>query len=224
MSKPTAAELDLEIGSVLQLQSAVAGSPRYQVRLIGLSRGRSLLVTAPELDGRPVTFMQDEPLVVRTFVGTNALGFKTSLLKYATQPYRYLHLAYPTEVQNVQVRGAPRLALRLPARLLPADGVELQAVLGDLGSHGAMAEIEGDALRPGQTLRLHFVLDFPDLDAQTLELTAVIRNADHPEPGTTRRRYGLEFQSVPTLAALALRAYLGGYLAGLSPAQQGEVS
>jgi hypothetical protein len=220
LSKTAAVELDLAIGSVLQLQSGVGGSARYQVRLIGLCAGRSLLVTAPEQDGRPVALMQDEPLVVRTFVGTNAIGFKTSLLKYATQPYRYLHLAYPSEVQNVQVRGAPRLALRLPVRLFPADGGELQGALGDLGSHGAMVEFEGEALRPGQSLRLHFVLDFPDLDAQTLELTAVIRNTEKPEPGTARRRYGLEFQSVPTLAALALRAYLGGYLVGLPPGHQ----
>ncbi|TAJ55696.1 MAG: flagellar brake protein [Nevskiaceae bacterium] len=224
MSKPAAVELDLAIGSALQLQSAVGGPTRYQVRLIGLCPGRSLLVTAPEQEGRPVAFMQDEPLVARTFVGTNAVGFKTSLLKYATQPYRYLHLTYPTEVQNVQVRGAPRLALRLPVRLFPTGGGELQGALGDLGSRGAMVEIEGEALRPGQTLRLCFVLDFPDLDAQTLELTAVIRNADHPEPGTTRRRYGLEFQAVPTLAALALRAYLGGYLAGLPSAHQDGAS
>lgn len=208
-------EQDLSIGTVLQLQTlAGGGERRYRVTLIGINPAHSLVVTAPEIGGHAVQVVQDEHFAVRAFAGTRAIGFHCRALKTATQPYRYLHLSYPDQVQNVQVRSAPRIPLSLPIRLSKGgqeiDGVEFS----DLGINGAMIEAGSAMLEVGDELQLGFSLHLPDLEPQVLELHAKVRGVEVLAGEPVRRRCGLQFDAPELRVGLALRAYVFGHLSG----------
>lgn len=216
-------ELDLSIGTVLQLQTlAGGGERRYRVTLIGINPARSLVVTAPEVGGHAVPVVQDEPFTVRAFAGTRAIGFHCTALKAATQPYRYLHLSYPDQVQNVQVRSAPRIPLCLPIRLSKG-GQEIEgAELNDLGINGAMIETRGAVLEVGDQLQLGFSLSLPDLEPQLLELSATVRGVEVFAGEPARRRCGLQFEPPELRVSLVLRAYVFGHLSGQLRGSDGE--
>ena len=92
-------ETRLQIGDLVNLQAmANDGEQRYSVKLIGMSKGRSVLVSTLLVDGRYLLMKEGQGFVLRAFSGKNAYAFATQILKSMNTPYPYLHLSYPREV------------------------------------------------------------------------------------------------------------------------------
>ncbi|HFE32290.1 MAG TPA: flagellar brake protein, partial [Gammaproteobacteria bacterium] len=115
-------ELALDIGDILQLQFLGEDSEtRYYVKVIGYLEERSLLVTAPQSNGKLLRVRDGQPLAARMMAGTDLVGFTVSVLRSCAVPYPYLHLCYPKDLQSVTVRKSLRVVLDMSATVRPCD-------------------------------------------------------------------------------------------------------
>ncbi|MFN3595454.1 MAG: flagellar brake protein, partial [Thiobacillaceae bacterium] len=79
--------LHLAPGDLLQMQVLQeGGDERYNVRLIGMLKGKSVLVTHPVVDETLIFVREGQNFLVRAFSGMNACGFKTRVLKANLTP------------------------------------------------------------------------------------------------------------------------------------------
>jgi c-di-GMP-binding flagellar brake protein YcgR len=110
-------------GDSLQLQPMIEGqTERYSVRVIGMMKGKSVLVTAPMIEGKLIFIREAQPFLIRAFSGQNVCAFKSKVLKAQHTPFPYLHLAYPDAVQVMRIRKAMRAPVQLIAALNDKEG------------------------------------------------------------------------------------------------------
>jgi c-di-GMP-binding flagellar brake protein YcgR len=194
------ADLKMQMGEILQLQTRDGeDSRRLQVRLIGYLPGASLLVTTPRAGDKVMIVREGQPYVVRVMLGNRIVGFTTTVLRSCARPYPYLHLAYPAEVEQITVRNAQRVRIKLLASLKntnPAFQVEkaCSGTLIDMSTSGALMVanqalgVVGDAVSIGCAVTVGGV-------EKLLSLPAVIRNihtAPSNEHGDNTCFHGLE--------------------------------
>jgi hypothetical protein len=70
LNKETIVELDSvrwTVGEVFHLQTHDQAATRYTVRLIGYVKNKSLLVTAPTIDGRSASIREGQAFIIRAF-------------------------------------------------------------------------------------------------------------------------------------------------------------
>lgn len=142
----------LDPGAVLQLQTQ---HERYQVRVIGYLAPVSLLVTTPVLQGKLVFIKEGQQLLVRGFVGKDAVAYKTRVLKSQLSPYPYLHLAYPETVQSMRIRSSARISVDLVSALYKGEQ-QFAGRIVDLSVGGARITTPTPMAAVGDELRLAF--------------------------------------------------------------------
>lgn len=201
-------DLDLHIGSVLHLEQP--GGKKTDVRLIGLVPGSSLLVTAPEGPEGHLTVLEGDRFAARVFAGGGVLAFTCSVQRCCIEPYHYLHLSYPETIESTSVRHAQRVRIHLRGTA-DADhepGKEVPVALHDISTLGAMVWADVPLGEVGEAMVLRLPLE-PDPQGaqQVAEVLCEIRNL-HDDHGPPKRRwgYGVEFGSMSSATALALRA------------------
>ncbi len=195
-------DLKIQVGESLQLQPRDGeDSRRMHVKLIGYLPGASLLVTTPQVADKVMIIREGQPFVVRMMVGNRIVGFATTVLRSCSRPFPYLHLSYPEEMQQITVRKAQRVHVRLFASLKNANP-DFQfdkphpATIIDISTSGAMmvsTEPLGDIY---DEVLVNCVFKIAGMD-KLLSLPAMIRNvhaeqhADEVEPSYY---HGLEFK------------------------------
>jgi c-di-GMP-binding flagellar brake protein YcgR len=203
--------LQLGLGTPLQLQRLdQVEDVTYATKLLGVIRGRSLIVAAPAPDGKLVVLRQGQPLLVRAFSGTDVFAFCATALSVRCSPDPYVHLSYPTTVDGTRVRREKRAKIGLiaSATLGQAEGHPLSrpVAVTDLSAGGAALrtrEVLGDV---GSTIGLAFRLHTAAGEA-TLKLEAVIRTITANDDGKGPQ-HGVEFVRMQPLEALALSGYI----------------
>ncbi len=209
-------ELKFHVGDTLQLQFAASEARnRYYVKVIGYLGGQSLLVTTPRSEGRVLLVREGQPFIVRLLSGNRVVAFSTSVLRTCNRPYPYLHLNYPSEVEQTVVRKAERVRVRLVASVEnddPGRGFESPrpAVLSDLSTSGARARSSRPLGAVGDLLTVKFQFPVGEM-VQSLRVPAVIRSVqgeEGAEETTDNYHYGLEFQIVEPQDTLALHGFV----------------
>lgn len=202
-------DLDLHIGSVLHLD--LPGGKKSDVRLMGLVPGSSLLVTAPEGPEGHLPVTEGDHLAVRVFAGGGVLAFSCSVRRCCIEPYHYLHLSYPETMESTPVRHAQRarVHLRGSAETDQAPGREVPVTLHDLSTLGALVWASVPLGEVGEAMVLRLPLEPSPMGPQIAEVVCEIRNL-HEDHGPPKRRwgYGVEFSSMSSATALALRTLL----------------
>jgi len=95
----------------MQLQIGDNAEQRYPVRFFGINPKGSVIVSAPKSGQDKMIFVREGQLVTLRFVAMNvASGFTTRVMVTRGQPYPYLHLEIPKEIQTVEVRKEVRVA------------------------------------------------------------------------------------------------------------------
>ena len=56
---------------------------------------------------------EGQPFVARVMIGNRIVGFATTVLRSCAVPYRYLHLSYPDEMEQITVHKAQRVRVKL---------------------------------------------------------------------------------------------------------------
>ena len=139
--------LALEIGDTLQMQFLTSvGDERHYVKVMGYAVDKSVLVTAPRVNGRQLEVREGEKIVARLMVGNDIVGFTGKVLRVCSNPYRYLHLSYPKDMQAITVRKALRVNISMIASLRSSlengdfnhDAVPRSITIVDLSTTGAL--------------------------------------------------------------------------------------
>jgi hypothetical protein len=146
----------------------------------------------------PIDLRLGDEVAVRYLVGRSVCGFKTSVIRVCTSPYPYFHLQYPDCVQKMDVRGAERVQVALPARLEAAAGA-LEVELRDLSATGANVSSPRAIGQVGDAVKLSAELTFGEVTRQ-VSTAATIRNAHSVQQDdggeVSAWRYGLQFQDL----------------------------
>ena len=201
-------DIGVHIGDVIHLEST-SGDVRFRVRLIGLVPGRSLIVTAPESSGQLVAVPEGLKFAARVFADDEAVGFSCVVERTCTQPYPYLHLSYPQALEATPTRQARRARVHLTgtAESDQDPGRSVAVSLHDISTTGALLWSDTQLGKVGEALVLRVPVETDQLGDQSAELLCEIRNVyEEPDHGTARWRYGVEFTSMSSATALALRA------------------
>lgn len=205
-------EARLQIGDQVQLHSQRDnGDFRYSVRLIGISKGRSVLVSSPMEDGKYLLMREGQPFILRTFSGKNAYAFTTLILKSVNTPYPYLHLAYPKEVRSLVVRRGARADVRIVCAIVACDDALIQAagVIVNISVGGALMLASQPPGEKDQRLTLKFKIQVNDIEV-LLKLDALIRSVNFDRSAQTDTPYniGLQFVDVLPETSIPLLAFV----------------
>jgi len=209
-------DLKIQVGETLQLQPRDGeDSRRMQVKLIGYMPGASLLVTTPKVGGKVMIMREGQPFVARMMLGSRIVGFTTTILRSCARPFPYLHLSYPAEVEQITVRKAQRVRVKLFASLKnnnpdfqfdkPRSGTII-----DISTTGALM-VAGEQLgASGDEVAVRCALKIGGAE-KLLSLPAFIRNihvGQSEEHGEGSYYHGLEIVLKDEQDTFALHGYV----------------
>ncbi len=181
----------------LQLQPLMEGqTERFTVRVIGMMKPRSVLVTAPMVDGKLIFVRDGQTYLIRAFSGLNVCAFKAKVLKSQLQPFPYLHLSYPDSVQAMRIRKA----MRAPAGIIVAvheseDGKQIGAgKMVDISVGGAKLLSPMVLGKKEQALWLSFKVKLGDME-EYVKTPAIIRSLgeEDDDQGKPMKSFGMQF-------------------------------
>ncbi|HZG22795.1 MAG TPA: flagellar brake protein [Herbaspirillum sp.] len=203
-------EVRWQIGDTLWLQFADDAAQRYAVSLVGCLPNRSILVTAPQKEGKQLFVRDGQAFVVRALSGRRAYAFAAQLLKYQQTPFVYLHLSLPREVRSTVIRQAMRVPVGAEGYLTLDGAQPLPASVIDLSLGGASlvaTSLSGRvAAQKGVTGRLRFVAAVADQQL-SVDLQVVLRTVEALGEADFHQ-YGVEFSGLSVRDRLVLSAYV----------------
>jgi len=209
-------DLKIQVGETLQLQPRDGEEGRrLQVKLIGYLPGASLLVTTPTVGGKTMIMREGQPFVVRMMAGKRIVGFTTTILRSCARPFPYLHLAYPSEVEQITVRKAQRVRVRLFASIKNSNP-EFQfdkpqsATIIDISTAGALLVAGAQLGAAEDRIGVRCALKIGGHE-KLLSLPAIIRNVHvghSEEHGASSYFHGLEFDIEDEQNGFALHGYV----------------
>ncbi len=215
------AELALDIGDILQLQFLGDDSEaRYYVKVIGYLEDRSLLITAPQSNGKLLRVREGQPLAARMMAGTDLVGFTVSVRRICVAPYAYLHLTYPKDFQSVTVRKALRVTLNMAATAqafsVGSDEISPEAetrkvLIRDMSTTGALLVADAPLAETGNCLAVSVSIEVAEA-VEELTFTVVVRNIK-VEPAQEKGKpslflHGVEFQFSDRRESVLLHAFV----------------
>jgi c-di-GMP-binding flagellar brake protein YcgR len=219
---PAATGADLQVGESLQIQFMDDDTRgQFYVKVIGFLPDRSVLVTTPDKDGKPLHVREGRGVLARSYSGHEARGFTCTVLRSCLQPYAYLHLSYPTKVEAMVERQASRVrsALAIHVRTVGGElaGRDIPAVIRDVSGTGAQLLASGPVGKSGDKVIIRARLPLDVIGDQAVDLPCLIRNVQEEadvKGSLWRYRCGVEFEPLDTQSTLILRAYLYERFAG----------
>ena len=196
-----------QIGESLYLQLHDKPALRYSVKLIGFVKGKTVLVSAPSVDGKFELIRDGQNFVVRAFAGKKAYAFIAAAVRSVHTPHPYLHLSYPKHLRCTVVRQTARVAVRLIVAVgLGEPERNAAAVITDLSMGGASAVATQALGQKGEAGCIKVKLHVAEQDA-FLNLKAILRSVT-PADGSDGFRHGFEFVEVSTQDRVILSAYV----------------
>ncbi len=213
-------DLSLDVGDVLQLQFlSDENRVRHYVKVIGYYPEKSLIVSAPQVNGKFIMIREGQPAAVRMMSGNDIIAFTVSVLRSCMKPYSYLHLSYPSDMQSVTVRKAQRVAFSTKATVrecgpavsmaeVPPESIEVK--VQDMSTTGALlvapvalGEVKG-------LLAMTMLLRVAGADDE-LNIVAIIRNVREREGKDGQPAeflHGVEFQFAERSESILLHAFV----------------
>ncbi len=208
------ASIHLGVGDPLQMQPVAESHLRYYVSLIGYVEKRSVLVTAPVIEGHVQLIREGQPFVLRAFSGRNAYAFDASVLKSCGAPYPYLHLSYPKSVQGLPVRSEQRIRVNLIGAVPEVEGVAqtdpTACRVADLSLSGAMIDAARPVAGVGQKFKLTLRATVNNASVYIV-LPCILRNlreAPGPDGGAPVMHHGVQFLEILEKDRLLLENFI----------------
>lgn len=208
-------DLKLQVGEALQLQPRDGDARRLQVKLIGYLPRVSLLVTTPRVGDKVMIMREGQPFVVRMMVGNRIVGFATTVVRVCTRPFHYLHLSYPEEMEQITVRQAQRVRVKLFASVknsnpdFKSDKPQAATVV-DISTTGALVVSPQQLGEVGDRLVMNCAFKVGGAE-KLLPLPAILRNVQveqHDEEGKQDYYHGLEFDLKDRQETFALHGFV----------------
>lgn len=199
------------VGEALDLQLHDNADIRYNVRLIGFTRNKSVLVSAPIVDDKLAFVREGQTFVVRSFFGKRAYAFSASVIKCVHSPHSYLHLSYPSQVRLATVRKGARAEMRSIASVtLGAPERIGAATLVDMSIGGTSCVATHVLGEKGESGTVVFKINVAEQD-HIMTLKAVLRSVTTSE-NKSEYRHGFEFFDMTVHERLVLSAFVNQIL------------
>ncbi|MBC3870164.1 flagellar brake protein [Undibacterium oligocarboniphilum] len=215
LNKESIVELDSvrwTVGEVFYLQTHDQSAARYTVRLIGFIKNKTLLVTAPVINGKAELIREGQAFIIRAFPGKKAYAFAATLVKYIYSPHAYLHLSYPKQVRSTTIRQGARAAVKIIASVsMKNSDITAAATLGDLSMGGASGILKKQIGNKGDVGVIKFKVHAAGND-EYLVLDTILRSVAETENGE-EFRHGFEFVNLTPQSRLVLSAFVHQTLA-----------
>lgn len=211
----------LQAGVKLQLQFADnLDRGRFHVAVIGYVEGRSLMISAPQTNGNLLLLREGERLIVRLLSGKQVIGFNSEITKIYNNPFSYVHLKPPEEVEQLNVRNAHRVELDIIASIYPVkldeNGEKIKskgdkaiaARINNISTTGCQVQLLQPLPESSSELMINTKIIVVEQE-RLLSLDAVIRS--HREvvsEDKTWHLYGLEFSEMDDDRRLLLNCFV----------------
>ena len=212
----------LQAGIKLQLQ--FLDNPqrgRFQVTVIGYVDGRSLLITAPTVNGHILLLREGQQFVVRFLSGTQIVGFNSEIMKIYNNPFSYVHLKPPDEVEQLNLRNAYRVELDIIASVYkiqrnqesdevikPAGNKAIAAKINDMSTTGCQIKLMKPLSENDNALMINAKITVAEQE-RLLNLEAIKRS--HRKMETENQNwhvYGLQFTEMDDDKRLLLNCFV----------------
>jgi c-di-GMP-binding flagellar brake protein YcgR len=215
-STETAEALKLMPGDSLQLQPMLEGQiERYTVRVIGMMKGKSVLVTAPLVEGKLIFIREAQPFLIRAFSGQNVYAFKSKVLKAQHTPFPYLHLSYPDSIQVMRIRKAMRAVAQIIVAISDKEGGRSLGAgrFVDISVGGARMHIGREVHFSGESLHVSFKVILDDHE-EYITTRALVRSMseEDDEQGKPVRAVGVQFDALQPQQRLAIMNLVYQYM------------
>ncbi len=202
-------ELGLAVGDAMQLQIGDNVDQRYPVKFYGINPKGSVIVSAPRSGVDKMIFVREMQMVTLRFVAKNvASGFTTRVLCTRGQPYPYLHLEIPKNIQTVEVRKEVRVATDLSVTVMNKthNSPALAARMLNMSCSGGRLESNIKMALEGNLLNITMKLMIEDIERLvTMDAIATYIKEDEEEGIFT---YGVNIESIDDEDMVSLRGYI----------------
>ena len=200
-------EIRWYVGETLHMQALNETDTRFVVKLIGYIKGKSVLVTAPMVDGKYIMVRDSQVFVLRAFQGKKAFAFTVSALKSVFTPHPYLHLSYPKQVISSVIRHDARATVKIIASVtfINPDRT-VAATLVDLSLGGCSAVLKHAVAEKKESGAMTFKINVVGNEG-LLTIEFIARSVAQTDDGDGYR-YGFEFLNVSPQNKLILSAFV----------------
>ncbi len=195
----------LHPGAPLQIQHLNGVSHKYNLKLIGAIKGKSILLTLPVVDGQAVQMLPGQSYIIRGFDGKYAYAFTSRVIQARSHPFPYVHFSYPLAVESKIVRKTLRVNVNLPAYVI-GGSAQITVTMIDLSAKGSMIHSPQAIGAISDTINVQFDVAFEEIRTK-LTLPAKIRNAQYSKDETSIR-IGVEFENIPQNDMLILNNFI----------------
>jgi c-di-GMP-binding flagellar brake protein YcgR len=210
-SSTTPAELFDRWIDFMHITDGISGEPvSCRLSLLGVIDATCLMVTSATLERDWIAMQPGRQFTATVFDGRRIFTFATTIVSRFEQPFRYLHLSFPSELAERPPRRTLRASVELEAVLMH-DGEHTRestsAEITDLSTTSAGVRTTNLRLAIGTRVLLTFALHAYEGDAMPVRIPAIVRR-QRIEPGSAVATYGLEFVEVPPSVRTHLEAYV----------------
>lgn len=134
----------VEIGMSLFVEYKLGEKASYKARtrLVGFAMGKYLIVETPKIKNQRVTFKMHNKIFVRYVAGGCIYGFRTSMIESILTPYDITFLKYPEIIEQISLRGAPRIQVVIPYALVDDENSDSEdCEILDISATGALLRV-----------------------------------------------------------------------------------
>ncbi|MFT5390103.1 MAG: c-di-GMP-binding flagellar brake protein YcgR [Gammaproteobacteria bacterium] len=213
----------------LQLQHLDDESaPRTSVQVLGYVPKRSVIVSAPRVNGQLQRVAEGTRYAVRVLQADHVLGFVCEVIGFSSRPYPHCHLAYPEVFESIKVRNAERASAEIPCKVSKigagdSAGKACTGKLLDLSTTGARVSCDIGDVETGETLQIGFLITVAGAQ-ENVQVIGTVRSVTQPvtegETGdesedesitqaqVTPCMMGVQFTGIERLERLLLHAWV----------------
>ncbi len=207
-------DFKVKLGDLVQLQFIPEdGRDRLNAKIIGHAPNKSLIISAPQLNGKLPLLKEHQPFIVRMLQGNNVYGFESAVLKSLTTPFPHVHLKHPTDVERITVRSSRRVETELVVSVnAPKTGDKPVSVsMLNTSATGALLQVKEELGELEDELTISIELEVVNMK-KYLRIKAIVRNvstpADRDDPSDPYNKYGVQFMDLTEEQKLIITAYV----------------
>ncbi|MCW8933148.1 MAG: flagellar brake protein [Gammaproteobacteria bacterium] len=207
-------EFKVKLGDPIQLQFIPQdGRERLTAKVIGHSPNKSIIISAPGVNGKLPLLKENQPFVVRMLQGNDVYGFESSIIKYYSIPYPHVHLRHPKDIECITVRGSQRVETEIVVSVAtesrPAETLSISML--NTSATGALLQTKKELGKLDDGLSISIELEIANIK-KYLRINAIIRNISTPEDRDDDEdmlnKYGVQFLDLNDEQKLIINAYV----------------
>jgi len=204
-------DFKVRLGDPIQLQFIPLDErERLTAKIIGHTPNKSIIISAPSVNGKFPLLKENQPFVVRMLQGNDVYGFESSSLKYYSIPYPHVHLSCPKDLECITVRGSRRVGTETIVSVTTLENPDKSLSISMLNTSatGALLQTSNLLGELGDEINISVELEIA-LIKKYLRIKAIIRNISTSDDNEDElNKYGVQFLDLSDEQKLIINAYV----------------